>query len=108
MGFLSERVSTFGDIAVPHSREIPFYLPSATLPPIILHDIAKVLCLCPGQTEYIMQSNDRPEIQLVVQSLTFTVKSFQDLAFLIPDGFKEGDQPPPKFLIFFDNWKEAE
>ncbi len=88
-------------------EKIPFYVPFATLPPIILRDIAEVLCLRPEQTEYIMYSNDRPEIQLIVRSLTFTAKSFQDLGFLIPDGFKEGDPPPPKFLIFFDNQKEA-
>jgi superfamily II DNA helicase RecQ len=55
-----------------------------------------------------MRSNDRPEIRLVVRSLTYTAKSFQDLNFLIPDNFEEGDPPPDKFLIFFDDRKEAE
>jgi hypothetical protein len=44
----------------------------------------------------------------MARSLVFPAKSFRDLAFLIPDNFKEGDPPPPKFLIFFDNTKEAE
>jgi superfamily II DNA/RNA helicase len=44
----------------------------------------------------------------MARSLVFPANSFRDLAFLIPDNFKEGDPPPPKFLIFFDNTKEAE
>ncbi|KAJ7161557.1 hypothetical protein C8R46DRAFT_1037757 [Mycena filopes] len=28
---------------------------------------------------------------------------FKDLAFLIPENWKPGDPPPPKFLIFFDS-----
>ena len=89
-------------------EHVPFYVPSATLLPIVLLDIAEILHLRPAQTEYIMRSNDRPEIRLVVRSLTFTAKSFQDLGFLIPDNFKEGDPPLEKFLIFFDDRKEAE
>lgn len=55
-----------------------------------------------------MHSNDRPNIRLVVRSLTFAAKSFQDLAFLILDKFEAGNPPPEKFLIFFDDQKEAE
>jgi superfamily II DNA/RNA helicase len=40
--------------------------------------------------------------------LVFPAKGFRDLAFIIPDNFKEGDLHPPKFLIFFDNTKKAE
>ena len=75
---------------------------------MVLLDIAEVLHLWPDQTEYIMHLNDRPEICLIVWTLTFTAKSFQDLNFLIPDNFEEGDPPPDKFLIFFDDHKEAE
>ena len=89
-------------------EHVPFYVPSATLPPMILLDIAEILHLRPDQTEYILRSNDRPEIRLVVRSLTFTAKSFQDLCFLVPDNFEDGDPPPDKFLIFFDDRKEAE
>ena len=75
-------------------EHVPFYIPSATLPPLVLLDIAEVLHLRTEQREYIMRSNDRPEICLVVRSLAFAAKSFQDLNFLIPDKFKEGDPPP--------------
>lgn len=89
-------------------ESIPFYVPSATLPPAVLLDIAEVLRLRKEKTEYIICSNDRPEIHLAVRGLAFPANSFKDLAFLIPEGFKETDRLPQKFLIFFDNRIEAE
>jgi septal ring factor EnvC (AmiA/AmiB activator) len=44
----------------------------------------------------------------MARGLVFPANSFKDLAFLIPAGFKEGDPPPAKFIVFFDNTKEAE
>ena len=87
---------------------IPFYVPSATLPSLVLKDIQEVLRLRENSTTYIKCSNDRPEIGLAVRQLAHPAKSFKDLDFLIPDGFREDDPPPPKFLVFFDNKKEAE
>lgn len=87
---------------------IPFYAASATFPSSVLRDVSEVLHLRPGKTEHIIRSNDRPEICLMARGLVYPAKGFQDLAFLIPDNFKDGDPPPPKFLIFFDNTKEAE
>lgn len=89
-------------------ESIPFYIPLATLPPIVLSDIVDILRLRPNKTEYIIRSNDRPEINLVVRSLNFPANSFKDLAFLISEGYCENDEALPKFLIFFDNRMEAE
>lgn len=89
-------------------NHVPFYVPSATLPPLVLQDISEILSLRTENTEYIQCSNDRPEIRLVVQKMAFPANSFRDLAFLIPEGFKEGDPPPPKFLVFFSDRKVAE
>ncbi|KAF8054648.1 hypothetical protein FPV67DRAFT_1460618 [Lyophyllum atratum] len=97
-----------GDLRYLISEDIPFYVASATLPPAILLDVAEILRLRSGKTEHIIRSNDRPEISIMVRGLNFTVSSFKDLDFLVPKGFKEGDPPLPKFLIFFDNTKEAE
>ena len=36
-----------------------------------------------------------------------TLDSHADLAFLIPDNWKDGDPPLKKFLIFFDDIKQA-
>ena len=87
---------------------VPFYVPSATLPPVVISDINEILHLRADFTERIMCSNDRPEIALVIRGLTFPANSFRDLAFIIPDGFQDGDPPPKKFLIFFNSKKEAE
>ncbi|TFK48355.1 hypothetical protein OE88DRAFT_1613817, partial [Heliocybe sulcata] len=38
----------------------------------------------------------------------YPANSFKDLAFLAPMSHKEGDCGPPKFLVFFDDWKDAE
>ena len=88
-------------------EDIPFYVASATLPLDVLLDVTKILRL-QRETEHITCSNDRPNIHLVIREIKYTVSSYTDLAFLIPDNFKEGDDPPNKFLVFFDNTKEAE
>src|SRR6266540_3111991 len=88
-------------------EQIPFYVASATLPLPVLLDITDALHLRLDKTEQILCSNDRPEIALMVRRLSFPVNSFQDLAFLIPDGFREGDSVEP-FLVFFDGKKESE
>ena len=90
------------------SERIPFYVASATLPTPVLVDIVDVLKLRSESTVHIIYSNERPEIRLMVRGLVCTVGSFEDLAFLIPANFREGDPPPPSFLVFFDNTKEAE
>src|SRR6266545_1419757 len=87
---------------------VPYYVPSATLPPLVHQDIAKILSLHPESTEYILCLNDRLEIRLAVHRMVFPANSFRDLAFLIPEGFKEKDPPPTKFLIFFSDQKVTE
>ncbi|KLO16401.1 P-loop containing nucleoside triphosphate hydrolase protein [Schizopora paradoxa] len=90
---------------LPH---VPFYITSATLSFRILADIEKVLHLRKDNTVYFHRSNDRSNVFLGVRPLNHTAKSFKDLDFLIPKGWKPGDPIPPKFLIFFDNIKECE
>ena len=89
-------------------ERVPFYVPSATLPWHVQQDVETILKLRPDQTEHILCSNDRPEIRLCVRQMRHPAKTFEDLAFLIPDGFTEDSPPPPKFLVFFDNKKDAE
>jgi superfamily II DNA helicase RecQ len=89
-------------------ESIPTYVASATMPLDVLHDVTETLHLWPQNTEHITCSNDQPNIHLIVQEIKYSVSSYTDLAFLIPDNFKDGDTPPEKFLVFFDNTKEAE
>ncbi|KIK79866.1 hypothetical protein PAXRUDRAFT_95528, partial [Paxillus rubicundulus Ve08.2h10] len=55
----------------------------------------------------IHRSTDRPNIKIGVRKIKYALNSFTDLAFLIPEGWKPGDPPPPKFLIFFDDIQDA-
>ncbi|KAF8868389.1 hypothetical protein CPB84DRAFT_1696442, partial [Gymnopilus junonius] len=47
-------------------ENVPFYIPSATLPIPVLLDITEILRLCSDQTKCMMCSNDQPEIRLAV------------------------------------------
>jgi hypothetical protein len=44
----------------------------------------------------------------VVKGIQYSIGSYMDLAFLIPELFKDGDPPPDKFLIFFDSTCQTE
>lgn len=88
-------------------ERIPFYVALTTLPLPILLDVVDILKIRLDQAEQILRSNDRPEISLLVRGLTFSAKSFQDLAFLIPEGFRTGDSVKP-FLVFFDTKSDAQ
>jgi superfamily II DNA helicase RecQ len=90
------------------NTSIPFYVTSATLPPHIRQEVAEILRLKPNNTEYIVMSNDRPNIFIVIREMTYAVNSYRDLAFLIPELFKPGEPPPPKFLVFFESTTAAE
>ncbi|KAJ7017638.1 hypothetical protein C8F04DRAFT_978925, partial [Mycena alexandri] len=84
-------------------RTIPFVIVSATLPPAVLSDVMTVLQVLPNKCTVIRRSNDRPNIHIVVREMQYAMNSFKDLAFLIREGWKPGDPPPLKFLIFFDS-----
>ncbi|KAF7421188.1 hypothetical protein PC9H_011708 [Pleurotus ostreatus] len=88
-------------------ERIPLYVASATLPESILVSIANTLQLRDERTRYILQSNDRPEVALLVRMLVYPANGYKDLEFLLP-GKQYCDNPPDKFIIFFDNTKEAE
>ena len=88
---------------------------SATLPDAILDEVSNTLRLRHGNTVYLLRSNDRPDIRLMARRLAYPAKSFKDLDFLIPqtnlkayDHNNGGQSPIPKFVVFFDNMKEAE
>ncbi|KAG2035620.1 hypothetical protein BDR03DRAFT_867843 [Suillus americanus] len=55
----------------------------------------------------IKTSIDRFNIKLCVRKIKYSLASFQDLAFLIPDGWKNNDPIPSKFLIFFNSIQDA-
>ncbi|KAJ3553995.1 hypothetical protein NM688_g3330 [Phlebia brevispora] len=84
-----------------------FVFASATFTPSILADIKRSFNLTQDRLTHIHRSNDRPNIHIAVRKILYSLSSFLDLAFLVPDGWKDGDPPPPKFVIFFDSISDA-
>ncbi|KAF8121567.1 P-loop containing nucleoside triphosphate hydrolase protein, partial [Boletus edulis] len=82
---------------------IPLLVTSATLTKHTFSDITSLLHIPSHHRTIIRCSSDRPNIKISVKKIKYSFNSFADLTFLIPVGFKVGDPPPPKFLIFFDN-----
>ena len=79
---------------------------SATLTTTAIEDITKALNL---RTENLLLSRlsvDRPNIGLAVRPFVNPRNSFVDLNFLL-HGWKPGDPPPPKFIVFFDSIPES-
>jgi superfamily II DNA helicase RecQ len=91
-----------GDLRCLVTNTIPFYVASATLPDYMILEIANTLHLRPEKTHYLLRSNDRPDIHLMVRTMTFAANSFKDLNFLVPQNYQKDDPHPPKFLVFFD------
>ncbi|TFY66970.1 hypothetical protein EVG20_g4124 [Dentipellis fragilis] len=81
-----------------------FYVTSATLSPPVMEDISLILHLRHTNTHFFLHPNDCPNVFMTVQKMAYPSSSFRDLDFLVPtDG-----SLPPKFLVFFDNIKQAE
>ncbi|KAF8838497.1 hypothetical protein BDN67DRAFT_991270 [Paxillus ammoniavirescens] len=68
-----------------------------------LGDITRLLHMHHDKTIRVYCSSDQPNIEIGIRKIKYVMSSFADLAFLIPDGIKVGNPPPPKFLIFFDD-----
>lgn len=87
---------------------IPIYLSSATMPPALISQLKQELRLTQQNTTIFQRSNDRPNIAIVVRRMQHSQDSYEDLAFLVPKNWKKEDPLPPKFMVFFDNKKDAE
>ncbi|KAI0702311.1 P-loop containing nucleoside triphosphate hydrolase protein, partial [Cytidiella melzeri] len=87
---------------------VPIYLSSATMPPTVITQLKELFRLHDRDTLVFRRSNDRPNVALVVRRMQHPQNSYEDLAFLVPKNWKDGDSPPKKFMVFFNNKKEAE
>ena len=86
---------------------IPFYITSATIPPVMLQDIKETLHISSSNLLF-QRSNDRHNIAFCVKKMQHSVSSFEDLAFLVPSSWAEHDCVPRKFIVFFDSKRKAE
>ncbi|EPQ50051.1 P-loop containing nucleoside triphosphate hydrolase protein [Gloeophyllum trabeum ATCC 11539] len=109
-------VSTWGDFREQYKEShrlryiipqtIPFYLPSATLPEIVLKDVMSILQIRQDKLCIIQRPNDRPNIRIAVSKMKHPANSFRDLDFLIPNS-QPPEEPHKKFLVFFDSIAES-
>lgn len=89
--------------------DIVFYATSATMSKCVLEDVCSVLHLRRDNTVFFHHSNDRPNVYLGVKRLKYPANSYKDLDFLLSLNFTMmPDGRIRKFLIFFDNVREAE
>lgn len=86
--------------AIPAS--VPLFLTSATLPPVLLRDVRRLLHIRPNPYEEIM-SNDRPNVAIMVRKITYPLNTFWDLSFLVPEGWTPAKEKPMLFLMMFDS-----
>ena len=86
---------------------IPFYVTSATIPYVILQDIKETLHI-PSSSLLFQRSNNWHNIAFCVKRIQYAMSSFEDLTFLVPSTRAEHNHVPHKFMIFFDNKREAE
>ncbi|KAI5993424.1 P-loop containing nucleoside triphosphate hydrolase protein [Pisolithus albus] len=91
---------------LPH--RVPYMITSATLTSETLGDITRTLQLQGKDKRVnIRVCTDRPNIKLCVRKIKYTLTSYMDLMFLVPENWSAGDQAPPKFLVFFDDIQDT-
>lgn len=81
---------------------VPLYIVSATLPPVVMRDVRRLLNVRSKPYEEIM-SNDRPNVSIMVRRIDYPLNSYWDLSFLVPKGWTPAQPKPPLFLFFFDS-----
>ncbi|KAG1846519.1 hypothetical protein C8R48DRAFT_616377, partial [Suillus tomentosus] len=86
---------------------VPFMMVSATLTLIDLSHGKRLLHMRSENFVTIQTSIDRSNIKLCVWKIKYSLLSYQDLAFLMPNGWSNNDPIPPKFLIFFNNIQDT-
>ncbi|KAL6297986.1 P-loop containing nucleoside triphosphate hydrolase protein [Sparassis latifolia] len=86
--------------------DVPYLIASATLPTHVHNDVMGTLQVRHEATHVMHRANDHSNIYLSVQKIEHPLATFNDLAFLIPEGWKPGDLLS-KSLVFFDNIEES-
>ena len=111
-GDFRSEYKSLGELRYQINNEVPFYAVSATLPLTVMADIKRILRLWHGKTVYIQRTTDRPDIGLMVWSLSYPVKSYRDLEFLLPKIENECENANEitvrKFVVFFDSILDTE
>ncbi|KAH9833451.1 P-loop containing nucleoside triphosphate hydrolase protein [Rhodofomes roseus] len=88
---------------LPHTR---FLLASATFNDQLKVNTLKTMHMSLKDCIVFQRSNDRPNVHIEVRRIEHSLRSFEDLDFLIPPDWKPGDETP-SFLVFFDNIEDS-
>ncbi len=83
----------------------PYLMPSATLPEHTRKEVLDILQARKGHLRIIQRSNDRPNVFITVRRIQHALTSFEDLDFLIPDGWTP--ETNRQFVVFFDNIEDS-
>lgn len=70
----------------------PMVAMSATLPPRVRFDVLSKLQYDQNDYIYLDLGNDRLNVSIVVRAIQHPMNSYQDLAFVVPDGIKTKDE----------------
>ncbi|KAI9064977.1 P-loop containing nucleoside triphosphate hydrolase protein [Trametes sanguinea] len=91
------------------TSNIPYLLPSATLPENVLHDVLDMARVRKHDVHLIRRSNDRPNVYLTVRMIRYALSSYKDLEFLAKEILRarEARRKLRKFLVFFDNIEQS-
>lgn len=84
---------------------VAFHVVSATVPPHVLADIKSKLHIRPYRLAKIMRSNDRPNINLIVEEMKFPRKTMHDLTRILD---LRAEEVPEKFMLFTNSRSSAE
>lgn len=84
---------------------VPILATSATLPPVVLAQVQKILHMDSELTFYIHQGTNRPNIAWFVRHMKAAKSDLDSLSFLLPLDENGVLQPLKQSLVFFDNIK---
>ena len=83
--------------------KVPILATSATLPPVVLAQVQKILHMDSQSTFYVNQGTDRPNITWFVRRMKAAKSDLQSLSFLLPLDENGVLRPLKQTLVFFDN-----
>jgi superfamily II DNA helicase RecQ len=85
------------------AANIPFLITSATLPPLILSHVHKIMHMSKNTTYHLNLGTDRPNIAWFVRMMRGGKSDLEALAFLIPNATDDEILDLVQTMVFFDD-----
>lgn len=96
-----KRYASLGILRALLPKNTPMVAMSATLPARVRHDVLRKLQYSANYLD-LNVGNDRPNVSLIVRAIEHPMNTFQDLAFLIPNGVKDPKEIKKTFIYADD------